>query len=147
MRYFLFTILPLFICSCASQPNPVVQKLELTNLRLAAVLSQHVPALSAHQHEDVTKTIKDEEHKSTITISTQYVEPFQGCARYNTSYNQVITGFFGSNRNYNFIFNVCEKEQEQTFGIELLAPDVPGVTGIKDEIDISKIKKDEPSNS
>ena len=147
MRYIFVVLLPLLICSCATPPNPVVQKLELANLQLAAGLSQHVPALSAHQHEDVTKIFKDEEHKSTITISTQYVEPFQGCARYNTSYNHVITGFFGSNRNYNFIFKVCEKEQEQVFGIELLVPDVPGLTGVKDEIDISKIKKDEPSNS
>ena len=138
MRFLGTVSLFLFLAACApSAPNPVVQDLEMLGLKMAAVTSHLVTIESAYKRKDIVKAPDAGDKNTTVTISTKYVEPFQGCARYNTAYRYVRTGFFSSERNYDFIFKVCEQDQE-LYNIELLHPDIPGITGVKDVVDIRR---------
>lgn len=128
MRLIVSGVIFLFMVACAPQPNPVVQRLELTTLKLSTIISMDTAIKSALQRKNINETYEDKDFNSVTMVSTKYVEPFQGCARYNVAYRYKRSGFFGSEKNYDSIFKVCEKEQSQ-ISVELLAPEVPDITG------------------
>lgn len=138
MHFKVMIPLVFLLVACAPPaPNLVVQELEMNALKMAAIVSQSVAIESAYKRKDIVKTPDIVDKTVTMAISTKYVEPFQGCARYNTAYRYKKTGFFGGEKNYDFIFKVCEQDQE-LYNVELINPDVPGLTGVKDLIDIRR---------
>jgi len=137
---YLKVIAPLvfFLAACAPPaPNPVVQELEMNLVKVSAILSQSVAIESAYKRKDIVKNYDVADKDTTMVVSTKYVEPFQGCARYNTAYRHKKTGFFGYEKNYDFIYKICEQDEE-LYNVELISPNVPGLTGVKDLIDIRR---------
>lgn len=138
MRLFGGLLFLIVITACVpAPPNSVVQELELANLKMAAVLGQSVAIESAYKRKDIVKTPDLGDKNATMTLSSKFVEPFQGCARFNAAYRYTKTGFFSTEKKYDFIFKVCEQDQE-LYSVELIHPDVPGLTGITDLIDVRR---------
>ena len=125
----------------------MVEDMERKILGFSAAVSGLVPVLSANRQRNITRVTEDKKNSSKTIISTRYVEPFQGCANYNTSYYNETKGFLGSERNYNFIFKVCEVEKGNKYSVEVIDPYVPGQTGYKAIQDINKLKIDESTIS
>ena len=138
MRFLAILLSSFLLTACmSSAPNPVVQELDLAIIKMAAVMSRSVAIESAYKREDIIKIPEVNDQKTTFMISANHVEPFHGCARYNTAYRYKKTGLFGSERNYDFIFEICEKDQD-LYNVKLIYPDVPGFTGVEDIVDVRR---------
>lgn len=128
MRYFLGIVLIFFLVACAPQPNPVAQKYEMMHLQIAAGGSIDTAVQSAKQQTDIENVLDSKDPKVDMKFSTKYMEPFEGCARYNVLYNFKKTSFPSSEKNINYIVKVCQNE-DQNFIAEIAFPEIPEVSG------------------
>lgn len=142
MRYIIFILFPIFICSCSSSSSQGFSKRDFLILKGTSLLSKNVSIISAYKEKDITTILKDENSNSKTIIHTKYMEPFEKCARYNTSYITRKNDSVEYLINKNFIFKICNKEKG-IYTSELLSPNIPGLTGEKELIDINDIKMEE----